>query len=202
MAASSSRGRSSSPYQYRKPSSPFSSSSSSSSFMNGRLMPRSCSSSATSFYGSGNGYGTRSVTPSRHRNDSMYPRAYGGRSPVAFASADELIGEPIDVPRSGGDSISVTIRFRPLRIAYEAMCLRLEWLLNHWCSEREYQRGDEISWYADGDKIVRNEYNLATAYAFDKVFGPSTASQEVYEVAARPVVKAAMEGVNGMVPFS
>ncbi|GFY89905.1 kinesin motor family protein [Actinidia rufa] len=180
MAASSSRGRSSSPYQYRKPSSPFSSSSSSSSFMNGRLMPRSCSSSATSFYGSGNGYGTRSVTPSRHRNDSMYPRAYGGRSPVAFASADELIGEPIDVPRSGGDSISVTIRFRPL-------------------SEREYQRGDEISWYADGDKIVRNEYNLATAYAFDKVFGPSTASQEVYEVAARPVVKAAMEGVNGTV---
>ncbi|XP_057496851.1 kinesin-like protein KIN-7D, mitochondrial isoform X1 [Actinidia eriantha] len=180
MAASSSRGRSSSPYQYRKPSSPFSSSSSSSSFMNGRLMPRSCSSSATSFYGSGNGYGTRSVTPSRHRNDSMYPRAYGGRSPVAFASADELIGEPIDVPRSGGDSISVTIRFRPL-------------------SEREYQRGDEISWYADGDKIVRNEYNLATAYAFDKVFGPSTSSQEVYEVAARPVVKAAMEGVNGTV---
>lgn len=34
------------------------------------------------------------------------------------------------------------------------------------CSEREYHRGDEIAWYADGDKIVRNEYNLATAYAF------------------------------------
>lgn len=34
------------------------------------------------------------------------------------------------------------------------------------CSEREYQRGDEIAWYADGDKIVRNEYNPATAYAF------------------------------------
>ncbi|GFY94971.1 kinesin motor family protein [Actinidia rufa] len=178
MAGSSSRGRSSSPYQYRKSSSPFSSSSSSSSFMNGRLMPRSCSSSATSFYGSGNGHGTRSVTPSRHRNDSTYPRGYGGRSPVALA--DELMGEPIDVPRSGGDSISVTIRFRPL-------------------SEREYQRGDEISWYADGDKIVRNEYNPATAYAFDKVFGHSTVSQEVYEVAARPVVKAAMEGVNGTV---
>lgn len=31
----------------------------------------------------------------------------------------------------------------------------------------------------------------------DKVFGPHTASQEVYEVAAKPVVKAAMEGVNG-----
>ena len=34
------------------------------------------------------------------------------------------------------------------------------------CSEREYQRGDEIAWYADGDKLVRNEYNPATAYAF------------------------------------
>lgn len=34
------------------------------------------------------------------------------------------------------------------------------------CSEREFQRGDEIAWYADGDKIVRNEYNPATAYAF------------------------------------
>ncbi|KAJ6402867.1 hypothetical protein OIU84_014884 [Salix udensis] len=47
--------------------------------------------------------------------------------------------------------------------------------------------------------VVRNEYNPATAYAFDKVFGPHTASHEVYEVAAKPVVKAAMEGVNGTV---
>ena len=29
-------------------------------------------------------------------------------------------------------------------------------------------------------------------------FGPHTNSDEVYEVAAKPVVKAAMEGVNGM----
>lgn len=89
------------------------------------------------------------------------------------------MAELVDAPRSG-DSISVTIRFRPL-------------------SEREYQRGDEITWYADGDKIVRNAYNPATAYAFDKVFGQDTNSQEVYEVAAKPVVKAAMEGVNGTV---
>ena len=32
----------------------------------------------------------------------------------------------------------------------------------------------------------------------DRVFGPHTTSEEVYEVAAKPVVKAAMEGVNGM----
>lgn len=102
------------------------------------------------------------------------------------------------------------------------------------CSEREYQRGDEIVWYPDADKMVRNEYNPLTAYAFgiemnlfpeiisiycsliivlvdlvcsmnvlpnllmpDKVFGPQSTTPEVYDVAAKPVVKAAMEGVNG-----
>lgn len=101
------------------------------------------------------------------------------RSPVPFPSADELIVEPSEGSR-GGDSISVTVRFRPL-------------------SEREFQRGDEIAWYADGDKIVRSEYNPPTAYGFDKVFGPAASSQSVYDVAARPVVKAAMEGINGTV---
>jgi centromeric protein E len=66
-------------------------------------------------------------------------------------------------------------------------------------SEREYQRGDEIVWYPDADKMVRNEYNPLTAYAFDKVFGPQSTTPEVYDVAAKPVVKAAMEGVNGTV---
>jgi centromeric protein E len=31
----------------------------------------------------------------------------------------------------------------------------------------------------------------------DKVFGPQSTTPEVYDVAAKPVVKAAMEGVNG-----
>lgn len=35
----------------------------------------------------------------------------------------------------------------------------------------------------------------------DRVFGPDTNTPEVYEVAALPVVKAAMEGVNGMLTF-
>ncbi|KAL7125417.1 hypothetical protein ABFS83_14G115800 [Erythranthe nasuta] len=185
MAASSSRGRSSSPFSHRKPSSPYSSTSSSSSMMNGRLMPRSCSTSATSFHGgggsggggsgSGGGYGSRSMTPSRARD---YPQS---RTPVSYPLMQEqLTGEATEVASRSGDSISVTIRFRPL-------------------SEREYQRGDEIAWYADGDKMVRNEYNPLTAYAFDRVFGQSTNTQEVYEVAARPVVKSAMEGVNGTV---
>lgn len=38
------------------------------------------------------------------------------------------------------------------------------------CSAREYHRGDELAWYADGDKLVRNEYNPATSYAFGKNF--------------------------------
>ncbi|KAL3012606.1 hypothetical protein AAZX31_06G008600 [Glycine max] len=175
--ASSSRARSSSPFSYRKPSTPYSSTSSSSSFINGRLMPRSSSSSTSSFFNSGG----RSITPSRGCSDSAYhgSRGYAARSPVAFG-AEELIAEQMVDSSRTGDSISVTIRFRPL-------------------SEREYQRGDEIAWYADGDKIVRNEYNPATAYAFDRVFGPHTNSDEVYEVAAKPVIKAAMEGVNGTV---
>ncbi|KAI3702542.1 hypothetical protein L6452_28283 [Arctium lappa] len=182
MAASSSRGRSSSPFHSRKPSSPFSSSSSSSSFK--QTVPRS-SSSATTFYGgSGNGYGSRSDTLGRTTSDTMYSRGGygGGGSPVGYPSADEMIDEPIDdfSRPAGGDSISVTIRFRPL-------------------SEREYQRGDEIAWYADGDKLVRNEYNPATSYAFDRVFGSFAETHEVYDVAAGPVIKAAMEGINGTV---
>lgn len=43
---------------------------------------------------------------------------------------------------------------------------------------------------------VRNANNFVLA---DRVFGPHTTSQEVYDVAAKPVVQAAMEGVNGMV---
>ncbi|PPD72972.1 hypothetical protein GOBAR_DD30136 [Gossypium barbadense] len=122
----------------------------------------------------------RSRTTSRSKSDSVYydSRGYNASTPVAHAP-EEIIGEPLETSRSG-DSISVTIRFRPL-------------------NEREFQRGDEISWYADGDKTVRNEYNPATAYAFDRVFGPHATSQEVYEIAARPVVQAAMEGVNGTV---
>ncbi|KAL2512334.1 Kinesin motor family protein [Abeliophyllum distichum] len=182
MAASSSRGRSSSPFHYRKQSSPYSSSSSSSSLMNGRLIPRSNSSSATSFHSGAAGYGSRSMTPSRNGADAAaYSRGYNSRTPVSHPSLDEhSIVEPLETTSRSGDSISVTIRFRPI-------------------NEREYHRGDEIAWYADGDKIVRNEYNPMTAYAFDRVFGPNTNTQEVYEVAARPVVKAAMEGVNGTV---
>ncbi|KAL5224896.1 hypothetical protein ABZP36_011535 [Zizania latifolia] len=176
--SSSSSRRSSSPFSagHRRPPT---SSSSASSYLTGRLMPRSYSSASSSsssshFFG-GSGGGSRSTTPGRRGSSSVAPAP--APSPVPFPSADELIIE--DTSRSG-DSISVTIRFRPL-------------------SEREIQRGDEISWYADGDRLVRCEYNPATAYGYDRVFGQSTTTEAVYDVAARPVVKGAMEGINGTV---
>lgn len=33
-------------------------------------------------------------------------------------------------------------------------------------SGREINKGDEVAWYADGDHIVRNEYNPSIAYGF------------------------------------
>jgi len=33
-------------------------------------------------------------------------------------------------------------------------------------SPREIRQGEEIAWYADGDTIVRNEYNPSIAYAY------------------------------------
>lgn len=56
-----------------------------------------------------------------------------------------------------------------------------------------------MAWYADGDHIVRNEYNSSLAYGFDKVFGPATTTRHVYDVAAQHVVSGAMEGINGTV---
>ncbi|KAF7016577.1 hypothetical protein CFC21_030159 [Triticum aestivum] len=78
------------------------------------------------------------------------------------------------------ENIMVTVRFRPL-------------------SPREINKGDEVAWYADGDNMVRNEYNPSIAYAFDKVFGPATTTRRVYDVAAQHVVSGAMEGINGTV---
>ncbi|XP_057450431.1 kinesin-like protein KIN-7K, chloroplastic isoform X2 [Lotus japonicus] len=78
------------------------------------------------------------------------------------------------------ENVTVTVRFRPL-------------------NPREIRQGEEIAWYADGDTIVRNEYNPSIAYAYDRVFGPTTTTRHVYDVAAQNVVSGAMEGINGTV---
>ncbi|XP_020211244.1 kinesin-like protein KIN-7K, chloroplastic isoform X2 [Cajanus cajan] len=78
------------------------------------------------------------------------------------------------------ENVTVTVRFRPL-------------------NPREIRQGEEIAWYADGETIVRNEYNPSIAYAYDRVFGPTTTTRQVYDVAAQHVVSGAMEGINGTV---
>ncbi|KHN31569.1 hypothetical protein glysoja_043098 [Glycine soja] len=124
----------------------------------------------TSVYNSDGG--GRSMTSSRGHSESVY-YDYGNPSPVEFGMDKETF--EVMLRSVAMDSDPLAVDFRETE------------------SFREYHRGDEIMWYADGDKIVRNEYNPATAYAFDRVFGPHTNSDEVYEVAAKPVVKAAME---------
>ncbi|XLS61094.1 hypothetical protein HN51_015322 [Arachis hypogaea] len=86
---------------------------------------------------------------------------------------------PLDVHRAK-ENVTVTVRFRPL-------------------NPREIRQGEEIAWYADGETIVRNEYNPSIAYAYDRVFGPTTTTRHVYDVASQHVVSGAMEGINGTI---
>lgn len=78
------------------------------------------------------------------------------------------------------ENVTVTVRFRPL-------------------SPKEIKQGEEIAWYADGETIVRNEYNPTIAYAYDRVFGPTTTTRHVYDAAAQHIVNGAMEGINGTI---
>lgn len=78
------------------------------------------------------------------------------------------------------ENVTVTVRFRPL-------------------SPREIRQGEEIAWYADGETIVRSEHNPSIAYAYDRVFGPTTTTRHVYDVAAQHVISGAMEGINGTI---
>lgn len=108
MASSSSRTRSSSPFSNNRPASP--SSSTSSSHLSNRLLPRSSSTS-------GGGIGSRSMTPSRTFSDygPIGSESFGTGSSVPYPS-EELLGEPVEETISSErDSISVTVRFRPLR---------------------------------------------------------------------------------------
>ncbi|KAI5059519.1 hypothetical protein GOP47_0025838 [Adiantum capillus-veneris] len=130
----------------------------------------------------------RSLTPTRVR--SMTPPTFkfkfgspSSRNTIPLSSSVmdfPHLSHQQPVEDNGKENVLVTVRFRPL-------------------SMREIQRGDEVAWYADGETTVRSEYNPATAYAFDRVFGPATTTRAVYDVAARQVVRGAMEGVNGTV---
>ncbi|KAI5056460.1 hypothetical protein GOP47_0028278 [Adiantum capillus-veneris] len=102
-------------------------------------------------------------------------------SRTSSLSAGSTTSELADTLTSGSkENVTVTVRFRPLSL-------------------KEIQRGDKLAWVSDGDSLVRSTLCSATAYAFDRVFGPTTTTRHVYEVAAQHIVKGAMEGVNGTV---
>ncbi|KAL2317821.1 hypothetical protein Fmac_031697 [Flemingia macrophylla] len=111
----------------------------------------------------------RPTTPS---STASRPSSKASVSTVASTAASDV--------SKAKENVTVTVRFRPL-------------------SGRELNKGDEVAWYADGDQIVRNEFNPSLAYGFDKVFGPATTTRHVYDVAAQHVISGAMEGINGTV---
>ncbi|XP_048542159.1 kinesin-like protein KIN-7D, chloroplastic isoform X2 [Triticum urartu] len=103
------------------------------------------------------------------------------RSRFAVEFSPEAFDEPgAGEAPSAKESVTATVRFRPL-------------------SSREIRQGEEIAWYADGETIVRSEHNPNIAYAYDRVFGPTTTTQQVYDVAAQHVVSGAMQGINGTI---
>ncbi|KAK1429250.1 hypothetical protein QVD17_11456 [Tagetes erecta] len=108
--------------------------------------------------------------------DNMSSPASSGKSKLQSFYSESF---PVSSERSK-ENVTVTVRFRPL-------------------SPREIRQGEEIAWYADGETIVRNEHTPSIAYAYDRVFGPTTTTRHVYDIAAHHVVGGAMEGVNGTI---
>ncbi|KAI4371281.1 hypothetical protein MLD38_019536 [Melastoma candidum] len=105
------------------------------------------------------------------------PASSSARSKPQYLYAESL---QLDTERINKENVTVTVRFRPL-------------------SPREIRQGEEIAWYADGETIVRNEHNPSIAYAYDRVFGPTTTTRHVYDVTSQHIVSGAMEGINGTI---
>lgn len=117
-----------------------------------------------------------STTSSSKIDGQSSPASSSARSKPQYLYSESL---PSDVDKSK-ENVTVTVRFRPL-------------------SPREIRQGEEIAWYADGESIVRSEFNPSIAYAYDRVFGPTTTTRHVYDVAAQHVVSGSMEGINGTI---
>ncbi|CAI9764020.1 unnamed protein product [Fraxinus pennsylvanica] len=119
-----------------------------------------------------------STVPPKHQHRPTTPSSTNS-STASFYNPSTASTTSI-TPIKAKENVTVTVRFRPL-------------------SAREISKGDEVAWYADGDRTVRNEYNPDIAYSFDRVFGPATTTRHVYDIAAQHVVGGAMEGINGTV---
>ncbi|KAI3738547.1 hypothetical protein L2E82_28582 [Cichorium intybus] len=140
----------------------------------GKLQPR----KSTSKYA--NSPSSSTTSSSKHfpeaSVDNLSSPASSARSKPQYFYSESL---PLGSERSK-ENVTVTVRFRPL-------------------SPREIRRGEEIAWYADGETILRNEETPSIAYAYDRVFGPTTTTRHVYDIAAQHVVSGAMEGINGTI---
>ncbi|XP_010486885.1 PREDICTED: kinesin-like protein KIN-7K, chloroplastic isoform X1 [Camelina sativa] len=136
--------------------------------------------------GSSNLKGADSTASSTTSSSKLYQEtSIDGHSSPASSSAQskQQFFSPDSLPQSAQrskENVTVTVRFRPL-------------------SPREIRQGEEVAWYADGETIVRNEHNPTIAYAYDRVFGPTTTTRNVYDIAAHHVVNGAMEGINGTI---
>ncbi|XP_071710526.1 kinesin-like protein KIN-7K, chloroplastic [Rutidosis leptorrhynchoides] len=113
--------------------------------------------------------------PEASVDNLYYPVSSAKSKPRHFHSENSSLSS-----ERSKENVTVTVRFRPL-------------------SPREIRQGEEIAWYADGESIVRNETTQSIAYAYDRVFGPTTTTRHVYDIAAHHVVGGAMEGVNGTI---
>lgn len=91
-------------------------------------IPRPTSSSSSLYgSGSGNGINTLALTPSQAQSDSMYNQGSMDFGGSIVAVNDDAIPDTIDTS-AAGDSISVTVRFRPLRygsgfIFFRSVCV-------------------------------------------------------------------------------
>uniref|UniRef100_A0A0D9WN27 Kinesin-like protein n=1 Tax=Leersia perrieri TaxID=77586 RepID=A0A0D9WN27_9ORYZ len=109
---------------------------------------------------------------SRHRRALPPPPPPPWVGKAALPEADEV--------EAAKESVTVTVRFRPL-------------------SSREVRRAEKIAWFADGETTVRSEHNSNIGYAYDRVFGPTTATCHIYDDVAQYVVSGAMKGINGTI---
>ncbi|XVE61288.1 hypothetical protein DITRI_Ditri06bG0027900 [Diplodiscus trichospermus] len=137
-------------------------------------------------FGSSNSKAVNSASSSTTSSSKQFvePSIDGQSSPASSSARSKpqyFYSENLHVEADRSkENVTVTVRFRPL-------------------SPREIRQGEEIAWYADGETIVRNEHNPSIAYAYDRVFGPTTTTRQVYDVAAQHVVNGAMEGINGTI---
>nr|CAB3484549.1 unnamed protein product [Digitaria exilis] len=90
----------------------------------------------------------RPTTPSSSARPATPSSTASARPTTPSSVSSRAAGRaPLVDAANAKENIMVTVRFRPL-------------------SPREINKGDEVAWYADGDNMVRNEYNPSIAYAF------------------------------------